>query len=112
LWRMVEEAAAAAGDRVWRLPAYPDYRVLLRSLVADVRNSGYGEAGTILAGMFIEEFTEGRPWVHLDIAASHWNENLLLTTIPRGPTGAACRLLVHLAALIGRRTNLAAGTLG
>ena len=112
LWRLVEEAAAAAGDRVWKLPNYADYRVLLRSLVADLKNSDYGEAGTITGGMFIEEVTEGRPWVHLDIAASHWNENALLTTIPRGPTGAACRLLVHLATLIGRRTNPGAGTLG
>ncbi|MGH7904096.1 MAG: leucyl aminopeptidase family protein [Candidatus Dormibacteraceae bacterium] len=100
LWGNLQEASRRAGDRVWRLPNYPDYRVLLRSQFADLKNADYGEAGAITGAMFIQEFTEGRPWVHLDIAASHWNENTLLTTVPRGPTGAACRLLVHLAELI------------
>jgi leucyl aminopeptidase len=42
--------------------------------------------------MFIGEFTEGRPWVHLDIAGSHWNENVWLRDVPRGPLGTGARL--------------------
>jgi leucyl aminopeptidase len=53
--------------------------------------------------MFIQEFTQDLPWVHLDIAASSWNTNDDLTTIPRGPTGAGTRLLVHLAELMASR---------
>jgi leucyl aminopeptidase len=100
-WKLVEQAAEQAGERVWRLPIYPDYRVLLRSQIADLRNADYGEAGSITGGMFIGEFTKGKPWAHLDIAASSWNSNSQLTTIPRGPSGAGTRLCVHLAELVG-----------
>jgi leucyl aminopeptidase len=50
--------------------------------------------------MFLREFAEGRPWAHLDIAASSWNTNSSLSTVPQGPLGAGTRLLVHLAELI------------
>jgi leucyl aminopeptidase len=99
-WRLVEQASERAGERVWRLPIYADYHILLRSQIADLRNSDYGEAGTILGGMFIGEFVRGKPWVHLDIAASSWNTNTELTTVLRGPTGAGTRLCVELAELM------------
>ena len=94
------QAAERAGDRVWRLPIYADYRVLLQSRYADLKNAEYGQAGVITGGMFIEEFAEGKPWVHLDIAASSWNSKGELTTIPRGPTGAGTRLCVHIAEIM------------
>ena len=100
LWARVWEAADRAGDRVWRLPIYADYSVLIQSKYADLKNSEYGQAGTILGGMFIEQFVEGKPWVHLDIAASAWNDKGDLTTIPRMPTGSGTRLCVHLAELL------------
>jgi leucyl aminopeptidase len=99
-WSLVEKAALEAGDRVWRLPIYADYRVLLRSQIADLRNAEYGEAGTIMGGMFIGEFAGGKPWAHLDIAASSWNTNLELTTVLRGPSGAGTRLCIELAELM------------
>jgi leucyl aminopeptidase len=99
-WALIEEAARRAGDRVWRLPIYADYRVLLRSQIADLRNAEYGEAGTILGGMFIGEFARGKPWAHLDIAASSWNTNTELTTVLRGPSGAGTRLCIQLAELM------------
>jgi leucyl aminopeptidase len=99
-WRLIEEAARKAGDRVWRLPIFADYKVLLRSQVADLRNAEYGEAGAILGGMFIGEFTRGRPWAHLDIAASSWNTNAELTTVLRGPSGAGTRICIELAELM------------
>jgi leucyl aminopeptidase len=100
-WSLVDRAAREAGDRVWRLPIYADYRVLLASQIADLRNSEYGEAGTILGGMFIAEFAGGKPWAHLDIAASAWNTNTELTTVLRGPSGAGTRLCIELAELMG-----------
>ncbi|MDQ2942805.1 MAG: leucyl aminopeptidase [Candidatus Dormibacteraeota bacterium] len=99
-WANVERAAVDAGERVWRLPMYADYRILLRSQIADLRNSEYGEACTILGGMFIGEFAGGKPWAHLDIAASSWNTNLELTTVLRGPSGAGTRLCISLAELM------------
>ena len=97
---MVQKAALEAGDRVWRLPIFADYRILLRSQIADLRNAEYGEAGTILGGMFIGEFAGGKPWAHLDIAASSWNTNTELTTVLRGPSGAGTRLCIALAELM------------
>jgi len=100
LWGQVAAAGEAAGDRVWRLPVYPDFRELIQSQSADLKNSYYGEAGVITAAMFIGEFVEGRPWVHLDIAGSHWNENQSHRDIPRGPLGAGTRLCYRLAELM------------
>ena len=99
-WTLVDRASREAGDRVWRLPMYADYRVLLASQIADLRNSEYGEAGTIMGGMFISEFAGGKPWAHIDIAASAWNTNLELTTVLRGPSGAGTRLCIELAELM------------
>jgi leucyl aminopeptidase len=100
-WSVVDQASREAGDRVWRLPIYADYRILLASQIADLRNSEYGEAGTIMGGMFIAEFAGGKPWAHIDIAASAWNTNTELTTVLRGPSGAGTRLCIELAELMG-----------
>ena len=96
-WDDVDMAAKAAGERVWRLPIYPEFKELIQSQSADLKNSYYGEAGVITGGMFIGEFVEGKPWVHLDIAGSHWNENTSHHDIPRGPLGAGARLCYRLA---------------
>ncbi len=105
LWGLVAEAAEAAGDRVWRLPIYPDFLALIQSQSADLKNADYGEAGVITAAMFIGEFVEGRPWVHLDIAGSHWNENQQHKDIPRGPLGAGTRLCYRLAELMAAQSD-------
>ena len=104
-WTLVERAAREAGDRVWRLPMLADYRVLLASQIADLRNSEYGEAGTIMGGMFIAEFAGAKPWTHVDIAASAWNTNTELTTVLRGPSGAGTRLAIELAELMAREAE-------
>jgi leucyl aminopeptidase len=103
LWAHLAAAAETAGERVWRLPTYPDLRDLLRSRSADLRNAYYGEAGAIAAGMFIGEFVEGRPWAHLDIAGSHWNENAELRDVPRGPLGTGARLCYRVAERLAGR---------
>ncbi len=104
-WEQVAAAGEAAGDRVWRLPIYPDFRELIQSQSADLKNAYYGEAGVITAAMFIGEFVEGRPWVHLDIAGSHWNENQSHRDIPRGPLGAGTRLCYRLAELMAAQST-------
>jgi leucyl aminopeptidase len=86
---LVQEVIAAgrrAGEPGWQLPMWDDYRELIKSDVADVKNSGGRPAGTISAALFLKEFVEGYPWVHLDIAGTAYSESDLVT-IPRGPTG-------------------------
>src|SRR5439155_772834 len=64
----VREAGERAGERCWPLPLWDEYRDLLKSDIADVKNSGGRGAGSIAGGWFLREFVEGYPWVHLDIA--------------------------------------------
>ncbi len=97
LTELVQRAAEQAGDRFAELPMHPEYDVCLRSEVADVRNWGGREAGTIAGGVFIRQFSDGLPWVHLDIAGTVWNEQANLRDVPSGPSGAPVRTLVWLA---------------
>ena len=82
----VLDAAKRAGEPGWPLPLWDDYKELIKSDIADIKNSGGRAAGTISAGLFLKEFTEGYSWVHLDIAGTAYTESDL-GTIPRGPTG-------------------------
>lgn len=82
----VLDAGKRAGEPGWPLPMWDDYKELIKSDVADVKNSGGRPAGTITAALFLKEFAEGYPWVHLDIAGTAYTESDL-GTIPRGGTG-------------------------
>jgi len=86
LVREVIAAGTAAGEPGWELPMWDDYRELIKSDVADIKNSGGRPAGTISAAQFLKEFTGEYPWVHLDIAGTAYTENDL-PAVPRGPTG-------------------------
>jgi leucyl aminopeptidase len=79
-------AAKRAAEPGWQLPLWDDYKELIKSDVADMKNTGGRAAGTITAAMFLREFAEEYPWVHLDIAGTAYSENDLVA-IPRGPTG-------------------------
>ena len=86
---LVQEVLAAgrrAGEPGWPLPVWDDYRELIKSDVADIKNSGGRPAGSISAAMFLKEFTESYPWVHLDVAGTAYSESDLVT-MPKGPTG-------------------------
>ena len=100
LMDLVRRAADLAGERVWELPLWADYDGLMDSQVADLKNASVPWAGATTAAVFLREFVEGRPWVHLDIAGSAWQDAGELKTIPRGPTGSGVRLLAHLAGLL------------
>jgi leucyl aminopeptidase len=82
----VLDAAKRAGEPGWPLPLWDDYKELIKSDVADIKNSGGRPAGTITAALFLKEFAEAYPWVHLDVAGTAYTESDL-GTIPRGPTG-------------------------
>jgi leucyl aminopeptidase len=82
----VLDAGKKSGEPGWPLPLWDDYKELIKSDIADVKNSGGRPAGTITAALFLKEFAEGYPWVHLDIAGTAYTESDL-GTVPRGPTG-------------------------
>jgi leucyl aminopeptidase len=94
---LVEELRKAgdrAGERVWPLPLWEEYRELIKSDIADVKNSGGRPAGSISAGWFLREFTEGYPWAHLDIAGTAYSDREDATRV-KGPTGVCMRLFAE-----------------
>ncbi|MCL5972702.1 MAG: leucyl aminopeptidase [Firmicutes bacterium] len=95
----VETAANAEGERVWRLPIYPEYRKLYESDVADIKNSPGRDAGTITGGMIISEFAGDVPFAHLDIAGTAWTKAGPLNA-KFGPTGVMVRTFAALAELM------------
>jgi leucyl aminopeptidase len=93
----VQDAAERAGESLWHLPLPTEYRKMLDSEVADLRNIGtapYG--GALTAGLFLKEFTSDVPWAHLDIAgpARAGADDAHIT---KGGTGYGVRTLVELA---------------
>ena len=82
----VLKAGTRSGEPGWELPMWDDYKELIKSDVADIRNSGGRPAGTISAALFLAEFAGDYPWVHLDVAGTAYTESDL-ATVPRGPTG-------------------------
>jgi leucyl aminopeptidase len=92
----VEAAGERTGELAWRLPLHPEYKDLTKGSVADLTNaSSKRKASTIYAGSFLEEFVDGKPWVHLDIAGTAWDVGR--EYVGKGPTGYGVRLLIDLA---------------
>ena len=82
------------GEPGWQLPLFEEYKDLIKSDVADMRNIGGRGAGTITAALLLAEFAEGMPWVHLDVAGTAYAENDL-GIMPKGPTGTPVRTFVE-----------------
>jgi leucyl aminopeptidase len=95
LVRDVIAAGTRAGEPGWELPMWDDYKELIKSDVADIKNSGGRPAGTITAALFLKEFADEFPWVHLDVAGTAYTE-ADLGTVPRGPTGVPVGTFVEL----------------
>ncbi len=90
----VRDAGERAGERCWPLPLWDEYRDLVKSEIADVKNSGGRSAGTIAGGWFLREFVDGFPWVHLDIAGTAYTEGEGATQ-GKGPTAVGVRLFTE-----------------
>ena len=92
----VQDAADRAGESVWHLPLPKEYRKLIDSEVADIKNvSGGRSGGALTAGLFLQEFVSGTPWVHLDIAGPVMTNDNVGHDV-KGATGFAVRTLVEL----------------
>lgn len=98
-YSQLQEASDLAGEKIWRLPHDEEYRELIKSEVADLRNTSIKGAGTITAGLFVGAFVEKTPWLHLDIAGTAWTSKQG-DYHPNGATGAGVRTMCHLAKLL------------
>jgi len=92
----LENAAALSGERFWPMPNHDEYREMIKSPVADIKNSGGRLGGVMTGGLFIGEFVIGTPWVHLDIAPTAYVESEKHYQ-PKGATGVATRTLIYMA---------------
>jgi leucyl aminopeptidase len=92
----VMAAAKTEGERMWQLPLDEDYKDYLKSAFADLPNIGGRYGGAITAAYFLKEFTEDKPWVHLDIAGTAWLDESK-PYMAKGPTGLPVRTFVRLA---------------
>lgn len=92
----VKMAAVRAGERVWELPADPDFAHMNDSKLADLKNSGGRWGGAISAGLFVGAFVSGgKPWIHLDIAGTAYLEKAA-HHLPEGATGVMVKTLAAL----------------
>ncbi len=94
MYNRFHTANAKAGEKMWRLPLDDEYKEQIRSSIADIVNSGGRWGGAITAAMFLKEFAEDTPWIHLDIAGTAWTEDQK-PWIAKGPSGIALRSLVE-----------------
>jgi leucyl aminopeptidase len=85
-----------SGEKMWRLPVDPEYQEMIKSSIADIVNSGGRWGGAVTAAMFLKEFVDETPWIHLDIAGVAWMEQDK-SWIAKGPSGVAVRSLVEFA---------------
>jgi leucyl aminopeptidase len=92
-------ASEASGERIWHMPLYEDYMDKLESLTADLANTGGRFGGVGASAMFLKQFAEGYPWVHLDIAGMAFEERSGTPKRPpylqKGGTGFGVRLLIQ-----------------
>jgi leucyl aminopeptidase len=96
MYERFARALAKAGEKMWRMPLDDEYKEQIRSNIADIVNSGGRYGGAITAAMFLKEFAEDTPWLHLDIAGTAWMEEQK-PWIAKGPSGIAVRSLVEFA---------------
>ena len=90
----VRMAGETTGERVWELPLWDGYCELIKSDIADMKNTGGRNGGVITAACLLSKFVQKHPWVHLDIAATAWAEKDRPYT-PKGASGIGCRLLTQ-----------------
>ena len=88
------KSARTTGEKMWQLPMFDEYKKQNKSEVADVKNTGGRNAGSITAALFLAEFSEKTPWVHLDIAGTARAASTDGYT-PKGSSGIPVRTLVQ-----------------
>jgi len=88
------QALKRSGEKMWRMPLDAEYGEMIKSHIADMMNTGGRWGGAITAAMFLKEFVEHTPWIHLDIAGTAWIEDNK-PWIAKGPSGVPVRSLIE-----------------
>lgn len=92
-------AAPKVGENAWRMPIPAAYERHIDTPIADVKNTGNGRAGgSITAALFLQRFTNGTPWAHIDIAPVAWVKDSRSPTVPDGAVGWGVRTLDRMVA--------------
>ncbi|MDD2898817.1 MAG: leucyl aminopeptidase [Desulfuromonadaceae bacterium] len=87
-------AGERCGERLWQLPLWDEYGEAMKSDIADLKNAGSRDGGSITAGWFLKQFVGTIPWAHLDIAGTAWGDKSRPYS-PKGATGIGVRLLIE-----------------
>ena len=90
------DAGKKTGEKFWELPMFDEYKDLIKSDVADMKNSGGRQAGSISAALLLAEFVDGAAWVHLDIAGTSTSDKVSGYLV-KGASGVPVRTLAQLA---------------
>ena len=104
---LVDQVASAGrdtGEKYWQLPMFDEYKGLIKSDVADMKNSGGRQAGSISAAFLLSEFVDGAAWVHLDIAGTSTAERTKGYQV-KGATGVPARTLAQLACRLAQEVD-------
>jgi leucyl aminopeptidase len=96
-WRdRLLSSANAAGEKMWPMPLDEEYKEQLKSIIADLPNIGTRWGGAVTAAMFLKQFADPAPWIHLDIAGTAWLDEPK-PYLAKGPTGVGVRTFIDLA---------------
>jgi len=91
----LEKASSICGEKLWRMPLQKSYKEGLKSMLADMKNTGPRAGGSITAALFLTEFIDSDiPWAHIDIAGTCWSDKDRGID-PAGATGFGVRTLVN-----------------
>jgi leucyl aminopeptidase len=94
LIRNLQRAGERCGERVWQLPLWDEYGEAMKSDIADLKNAGGRNGGSITAGWFLKQFVGTTRWAHLDIAGTAWSDKARPCS-PKGASGVGVRLLIE-----------------
>jgi leucyl aminopeptidase len=90
----LKRAGERCGERVWQLPLWDEYGEVMKSDIADLKNAGSRDGGSITAGWFLKQFVGKTRWAHLDIAGTAWSSKAR-QYCPKGASGVGVRLLIE-----------------
>ena len=90
----LKRAGEESGERIWQLPLWEEYGEGMKSDIADLKNAGSRDGGSIKAGWFLKQFVGEARWAHLDIAGTAWSDKARPYS-PKGATGVGVRLLIE-----------------
>ncbi len=91
----IVQAGEATGERAWRMPLWDAYMDMVKSDIADIKNTAGRAGGAITAAAFLANFVGDYPWVHMDIAGTAWTDAKPRAYTPKGATGVGVRLLIQ-----------------